>query len=332
MEYYENTGDARAILYWNSPYWLSPYQPKQIVPQGAFSLPLMARSPKPANGAADVKDIPTLSWAKGDTTASHDVYFGEDANAVADANTTTTDIYRGRQALDAVSFDPGTLEWNKTYYWRIDEVEADGATMHRGKLWSFTVGEFFTVDDFENYNDIDPPDPASHTIFQSWSDGYETTTNGALVGNNFHPYTERTDVHGGDQAMPLSYNNIFKFSEATLTLTAGIDWTREGVENLSLWFRGLATNAPERMYLVLNDTAVVNHTDPAAVQTAAWTEWVIPLQQFTSLGVDLTNVTSITIGLGTRGNTTVAGGNGQMYIDDIRLTRPAPEPEPEPQP
>jgi hypothetical protein len=26
-----------------------------------------------------------------------------------------------------------------TYYWRIDEVEADGVTIHKGDVWSFTV-------------------------------------------------------------------------------------------------------------------------------------------------------------------------------------------------
>jgi hypothetical protein len=41
----------------------------------------------------------------------------------------------------------------------------------------------------------------------------------------------------------------------------------------------------------------------------------------------LTNVDRIAIGLGTRGNTTVAGGSGKMFIDDIRLyqTREAAE-------
>jgi hypothetical protein len=37
--------------------------------------------------------------------------------------------------------------------------------------------------------------------------------------------------------------------------------------------------------------------------------------------VNLSNVTSITIGLGTRGNTATAGGTGQMFFDDIRLRR-----------
>jgi hypothetical protein len=76
------------------------------------------------------------------------------------------------------------------------------------------------------------------------------------------------------------------------------------------------------MYVALNGTAVVYNTDPNAVQTTTWTEWVIPLQQFADMGVPLTNVTSITIGFGTRGNTTTVGGTGQMYFDDIRLYRP----------
>jgi hypothetical protein len=328
MEFYENTGDARATLYWNSPYWLSPYQPKQIIPQGAFSLPIRARSPKPANGATDVKDTPALSWTKGDTANKHDVYFGTDQAAVEGATATTAGIYRGRQALDAATYTPteAPLEWGKTYYWRIDEVEADGVAIYKGNAWSFTVGEFLVVDDFESYNDIDPPAAGSNRIFDKWIDGFKTpTTNGAIVG--YDPpqpsYAERLIIHGGEQSMPLLYNNTFKFSEATLTLTPGQDWTQKGVANLSLWFRGAAANAAERMYVVLNGTAVVYHTDPAAAQATAWTEWVVPLQQFTSFGVDLTNVTSIAIGFGTRGNTMVAGGSGQMYFDDIRLYQPS---------
>ncbi|HUV65868.1 MAG TPA: hypothetical protein VMW24_18370, partial [Sedimentisphaerales bacterium] len=135
------------------------------------------------------------------------------------------------------------------------------------------------------------------------------------------PLTERGNIHGGVQAMPLSYDNNLKFSEATLTLTAGNDWTRQGVTELSLWHRGVAANAGERMYIALNGTAVVYHNDPNAARTTAWTEWAIPLQTFAGQGVNLANVTSITIGFGTRGNTTLPGGTGQMYIDDIRLYR-----------
>jgi hypothetical protein len=55
-----------------------------------------------------------------------------------------------------------------------------------------------------------------------------------------------------------------------------------------------------------------------------WTEWTIDLSAaggFADQGVDLANVTSITIGFGTPGAAT-AGGAGSMLFDDIRLYRP----------
>jgi hypothetical protein len=131
---------------------------------------------------------------------------------------------------------------------------------------------------------------------------------------------------GGAQSVPLSYDNNFKFSEATMTLTAGRDWTAQGVTQLSLWFRGKSANAAERMYVVLNGTAVVYHDNPNAAQIDRWTQWVISLQKFADLGVNLANVTSITIGFGTPGNTTTPGGSGRMYFDDIRLYRPGDAP------
>jgi len=49
---------------------------------------------------------------------------------------------------------------------------------------------------------------------------------------------------------------------------------------------------------------------------------VIPLQVLADQGITLTNVDRIAIGLGTRGNMTIAGGSGKMYFDDVRLYRP----------
>ncbi len=279
-------------------------------------------NPKPVDGSTrDIENATPLTWSAGNNAAQHAVYFGTDAGAVANANSSdTTGVYRGQQA--ATSYTPAEgVQWGGgPYYWRVDEINNDG-TVTKGRVWSFKVADYLIVDDIESYNDIDPPNPASNRVFDKWIDGFGTTTNGAVAGNTLPPYTERGNVHGGGQAMPLSYDNNFKFSEATLTLKAGNDWTRQGVTNLSLWFRGAAANAAEKMYVVLNGTAVVYNNDTTATQKTGWTEWVIPLQQFT--GVNLTNVTSITIGLGTRGNATAAGGTGQMYFDDIRLVRPA---------
>ncbi len=51
------------------------------------------------------------------------------------------------------------------------------------------------------------------------------------------------------------------------------------------------------------------------------------METFAGQGVILTDVDTIAIGFGTRGNTTIPGASGKMYIDDIRLYGQAPEPE-----
>jgi hypothetical protein len=75
------------------------------------------------------------------------------------------------------------------------------------------------------------------------------------------------------------------------------------------------------MYIVLNDTALVNHDNPDAAKIGFWTEWNIDLMRFEDQGVNLANVNSITLGLGRRNNP-IAGGSGMMYFDDIRLYPP----------
>jgi hypothetical protein len=128
---------------------------------------------------------------------------------------------------------------------------------------------------------------------------------------------ETGTVHGGLQSVPYSYDNNFKSSQATRTLTSLRDWTRESVMTLSLWFYGDPANAPERMSVALNGAAPVYHEDPGAATIGDWTQWPIDLSAF---GVPLTNVTSITIGFGVPGST-AAGGTGDMLFDDLRLIR-----------
>jgi hypothetical protein len=174
----------------------------------------------------------------------------------------------------------------------------------------------------ESYNDIDEGQPGSNNIFYAWIDGYDNPTiNGSIVGHGNPPYAEQTIVHGGLQSMPFAYDNAVGKSEATLTLTSNRDWTVNGINTLVIWYIGDAANAPETMYVVLNGSAGVDNDNPNATQATAWTEWTIDLQAFADQGVNLTNVTSITIGFGNRTNPT-AGGAGMMFFDDIRLYAP----------
>jgi len=160
----------------------------------SFTTPGAVGNPQPANGAADVQVIETLSWTAADNATSHELYFGTDADVVNNA-TTASPEYIGPKAIGAESYDPGGLAWDSSYAWRVDEVYPDKTV--KGLVWTFATADFILVEDFESYNDIDPPDPNSNRIFDRWIDGYGTTTNGALVGNDMPPYAEQTVVHGG---------------------------------------------------------------------------------------------------------------------------------------
>jgi len=195
-------------------------------------IPIHAREANPGAGQTEVGLDPTLSWQAGREAARHDVYFGSDQQAVSGGTSGVTTV-------SELSHGPLTLDLGTTYYWRVDEVnDAEMPSVWQGDIWSFTSQQYLVVDDFESYNDIDPPDPQSNRIFEAWIDGFGTTTNGALVGNDLPPYAERSIVHSGDQSMPYIYDNALKYSEATMTLTSQRDWTVSGAEELAIWFRG----------------------------------------------------------------------------------------------
>jgi len=199
--------------------------------------PLLAWGHQPPSGVYDIEAVPSsLTWRPGDMAAQHDVYFGKDEQAVQSADTANTSgIYRGRQAgTTYVPSEP--FEWGQNYYWRIDEFNTDG-TISRGGVRAIMVADFRLIDGFESYTDNDV---AGEAIWQTWLDGYGIPTNGAQVGNLFPPYAEQVIVHGDSQSMPLLYNNTAGVtnSEASLTLIAPRDWTKYGVGELSLWFRG----------------------------------------------------------------------------------------------
>ena len=288
--------------------------------------PLAAWNPNPNNkSTVDIIEArKPLSWSAGDEAAEHDVYFGTDKDGVSNADASdTTGIYQGRQGSTSLTLPADGVEWGGgPYYWRVDENNNDGS-ITTGTTWSFSVADYLIVDDIESYNDLNPDDPDSNRIYNAWVDGYDDPANGSQVGHISNPFYEQTIVHSGSKSMPLIYDNGVGLSEATLTLTDLQNWTEEGVGVLTIWFRGEAANAVVPLYVALNGNAVVTHSNLTAAQLDTWTEWTIDLQMFADQGVNLSSVNTISIGLGNKSNP-VAGGTGTMYIDDIRLYRPAP--------
>ena len=273
-------------------------------------------NPNPANGDVDVKQTQIITWSLGIYAASHELYFGTDKDTVRNADIGSLE-YKGTRDLGSESYDPGMLEWDTTYYWRVDEVNnANTDSPWIGLVWSFTTANFLVVDDFESYNDLEPDDPESNRIFNAWIDGYDDPKNGSLVGYDTPPFAEQAIVHGGNLSMPLYYDNSVGYSEATLTLTYPRDWTENGVNRLTIWFRGNSDNAAETLYVILNGSARIDNDNPDAATVTRWTAWNIELQKFADQGVNLSNVNSIGLG-------SVTGGTGTMYFDDIRLHPPA---------
>jgi hypothetical protein len=321
LEYYENSGDARAILYWSTPYWQTPYQPKQVIPQGAFSLPVKARSPKPANGAVGVPQAAVLTWSAGEPAASHNVYFGTDLEAVKNADAGSPE-FKGDKALGSESYDPGELGWNTTYYWRVDEVnDADPNSSWKGAVWSFTTADFLIVEDFEAYNDKEADGTA---IFQTWIDGVvnKSTSFVGYQNANNGTFGETTVIHGGAQAMPLNYYNTNSpyYAQTDRAWDTPQDWTLHGTDTLVLYVQGSSLNTPDPLYVAIEDgsgkVATVVHPDAKIANATAWTEWKIPLSRFASAGVDVTRIKVLRIGLGNQ-TSSAPGGAGVIYIDDI---------------
>jgi len=197
--------------------------------------PTRAKNPQPAhNSDLDIRNADFLSWSAGSVAAQHDVYFGRDRDAVESADADSPERM-ARQTDTTYPLD-GLVEFGGgEYFWRIDEVEADGVTIHKGLVWRFAVPAFFIVDDMERYTDED-----GNRIYQTWTDGLTTKTNGSTVGYLVAPFAEGTIVHGGRQSMPFDYNNVKSpyYSEGELDFSPQQDWTLNDVDTLVLWFHG----------------------------------------------------------------------------------------------
>jgi len=206
-----------------------------------------AYSPKPANGQAEVPRDTALSWRQGIFAEKHNVYFG---TSIKDVNQASVDDPRSvlvSPEQEGTTYEiTDLLDYGRTYYWRVDEVNAPpGSYVYKGDVWSFTVANFLVVDDFEDYDDV------NNVIYNTWSDYFVNNT-GMTVGYFEPPFAEQTVVHSGEQSMPLRYDNDGTVNEGTDYETAGTllyseverqcasgqDWTRDGVTSLSLWHKG----------------------------------------------------------------------------------------------
>ncbi|MHC4354111.1 MAG: galactose-binding domain-containing protein, partial [Planctomycetota bacterium] len=277
-----------------------------------FSIPVLAREPSPASAATDVRVDSTLAWRPGREAARHEVYLSTDEQDVIDGTAIAATVTEP-------SYTP-SLDLASTYFWRIDEVnDAETPTTWQGDVWDFATQEFIVVEDFESYNDIPAGEEGSNLVYDTWADGFDSTTNGSTMGYTvpFEPTMETDTVHSGGQSAPMAYDNTTAaFSEVTIMLT-GQNWTGHGVQVLSLWFFGDPTNTPGQLYAKINGVQVNYDGDPANLTRPLWQRWNIDLA---SVGTDLQSVTSLAIGV------EAFGATGTLLLDDIALYGSVPAP------
>jgi len=277
-----------------------------------FYIPVLAREPDPPPGATDVSVDATLSWKPGREASAHNVYLSNDEQAVIDGTVPPASVTSPSYA--------SSLNLASTYYWRIDEVnDAEVPSSWQGDIWSLSTQEYLVVDDFEAYNDIESGQEGSNLVYETWTDGFGTTTNGSTIGyaEAFQPSMEKTRIYDGKQAVPFFYNNTTaSVSEVTANvanLKAGRDWSKHGIKGLTLRFYGDPNNVPQQMYVKINSAKVRYEGNAENLNRPAWQMWYVDLA---SLGTNLSNVTTLTIGFERIGG---VGGQGMLLLDGIRL-------------
>ncbi len=283
-----------------------------------MTIPVSARKPSPESEATDVALNATLSWRAGREAAEHNVYISTDRFAVLNGTAPV-------ETVGQASYGPLSLDLGSDYFWRVDEVNnAEANPLWQGDTWSFSTQDYLVVDDFESYNEIATGEPGSNLVYATWLDGYDNpSVNGSAMGYTSGASLETETVHGGDQSVPLIYDNsVASLSEVTLNpsdLPIGQDWTQRGATTVVMWFYGDPNNAAtEQMYVKVNGAKVVYDGDPSNITTQQWNMWAIDL---TSLGISQNNVATFIIGFERTGAT---GGSGTVLFDDIRLYKTPP--------
>ena len=99
------------------------------------NLKKQSHTPKPSNADEHVvmDNKLMLNWDSAKDAVAHQIYFGTDKNAVANADEKSPE-FKGK--LTANQFELGQLYSGTKYYWRVDELDAKGIVT-LGTVWSF---------------------------------------------------------------------------------------------------------------------------------------------------------------------------------------------------
>jgi len=158
-----------------------------------------AASPNPPVGTILTDIWVNLSWRAGDFAVSHNVYLGDNYDAV-NTDDATGGTFRGNQTgtfyvagFSGYAYPEGLVP-GTTYYWRIDEVnDAEPNSPWKGDVWSFSVAPRTA------YNPV-PADGTEFVVLDNvtltWTPGFGAKLHHVYFGTNL------ADVEAG---APVAY-------------------------------------------------------------------------------------------------------------------------------
>jgi hypothetical protein len=221
-----------------------------------FTVPsLKAYNHNLPDGACFIDPYTKLSWTPGSGAKIHTIFFGDNFDDVNNA-------VEGLSQAGA-TYDPGPLELDKTYYWRVDEY--DGVETYKGDVLSFTTiavrgtglrGDYYTGQNFDEFalTRIDPiidfgwadtaPDPAlpnnsfsviwtgdvsaqfteTYSFYTITDDGLRLWVDGKLIIENWTLHGDTEDSGTIDLVAGQSYSIELEYFENTSGATARLGW------------------------------------------------------------------------------------------------------------
>jgi len=133
-----------------------------------------AWNPSPGNGITGVDIDADLTWTAGEGATSHDVHFGTSSPPPFIKNQPGT------------TYDPGTMNYETTYHWRIDEKGAGGTAT--GNVWSFTTqAEPVPPGPASSPNPTNGAPDVSIIADLSWTAGSGATSHDVYFGTDSSP-------------------------------------------------------------------------------------------------------------------------------------------------
>lgn len=258
----------------------------------------------PADGATDVL-VPdeaafTYDTLEGAAPDAYNLYVSSDQALVdtLDTGVKIANVHEGydpSEGIDArslVDFVPLT-----TYYYRFEGT--DGASESwPNPVQSFTTTFFVGVEEFEN--------------------GL-TDSNRGVAWTGSVALGEDPDVaYRGTGYLQLDY--AAGTSSATAVFDREHDWEDANIDVLTLFVRGVATNADATISVTLEDAIGSSTTVTGTMDIRKEDPWQAVNFDLGDMAVDLATIKKLTLAV-------TSSGPGTLYVDDIRLYAPVDETE-----